>query len=130
MRIGKEEKFVIKKVLIFFVILAILDVVLFKQKWVTLVGLFSGTVFGILKLYFMGLTYSSLLLPNNNPSTVRKSILRYVISQMAIILMLLISAKLSFWFFIGVTAGVLTVPLVVFINSITEGLGITHNNFE
>ena len=36
---------------------------------------------------------------------------------------------IDFWFFIGFAVGVLTIPAVIFINSLTEGLGITSNGF-
>jgi len=127
---NKLELFIAKRVLIFFVILAILDMVFINQRFTAFAGLALGTILGLLRLAFMGATFSRLLLPMQNPISVRKSIARNITSQAVTAVILFASIKISIWFFIGTSIGIVLVPTVVFINSITEGLGITHNNFE
>lgn len=109
--------------------MSILVLIFVRHRWIALEGVVTGTAFGIAKLYFMGAVYGALLLSVGRRSTAGKSFLKYITGQLAVLLLLLISIRFGLFFFIGVTAGTLLVPLVVVVNSITEGLGITHNNF-
>jgi hypothetical protein len=130
----KLEKFIAKRSLIFFIILAILDIVLFKNRWYVLVGLVVGGVFSISKFGSYTLVFSRIIASESRNSQhnhpVRKSLIVFFINQLVLLPLLYFALKFNQWFFIGVVAGILLVPLVLFINSITETLKITHNNFE
>lgn len=60
----------------------------------------------------------------------RNSMFGFLANQVVILLLLFAAYFLNPWFFAGIVAGVLLVPFVIMINSITEALKITSNNFE
>lgn len=130
----KLEKFVAKRSLIFFIILAILDIVFISNKWYVLVGLILGGVFSNLKFSSYALVFSRILTPksgNSQPNNfVGSSLILFILNQLVLIPILFIALKLNESFFAGIVAGILLVPFVIFINCITEPLKITHNNFE
>ncbi|MCR4437114.1 MAG: hypothetical protein QHH06_07505 [Clostridiales bacterium] len=101
-----------------------------KNKWLVLGGLFCGTVFSLFRFSSMVAVYAKILSQEAKQAAVAKSVLNYVVSLVVVIALLVISMKISMSMFTGMTAGILLVPAVFFINAITEGFGITHNNFE
>jgi hypothetical protein len=130
----KLEKFVAKRSLIFFILLAILDIVFIHRRWFLLTGLLLGGILSNLKFSSYALVFSKMIAYNNGNSQHRygtgKSIIYFIMNQLLILPVLFLALKFNLWFFIGVVAGILLVPLVLFINCITEPLKITHNNFE
>lgn len=130
----KLEKFVAKRVLIYFMILAILDIVLMENKWYVLLGLFLGGMFSVLKFSSYSFVFSSMIASeikgSGKSSPVRKSFIIFFINQLVLLPILYLALKYNQWFFIGVVAGILLVPLVILINCVTEPLKLTHNNFE
>lgn len=127
---SKLEKFLVKRILIVFVILAMVDLVFLDHKWLILLGLILGGAFGILKFSSTSSVYARLFGIEEKRTIVRRSVLVYIINQLATIALLVVSATVNLYLFIGTIAGILLVPLVLFINALTEGFGITHNNFE
>lgn len=130
----KLERFIAKRSLIFFVILAILDIVLFKNRWYVLIGLLIGGIFSISKFSSYSLVFSRIIASesrnSHNSHAVRNSLIVFFINQIILLPLLFVAMKFNQWFFIGIVAGILLAPLVLFVNSITEPLKITHNNFE
>lgn len=131
---SKLERFVAKRVLIVFILMAILDIVLMNQKWHVLVGMLLGGIFSLFKFSSYAFVFSKVIASaaNNdrrNPA-VKRSMLIFIINQLVLLPILYVSYKFNEWFFMGIVAGILLVPLVLIINSITEPLKITHNNFE
>jgi hypothetical protein len=127
---GKLEKFLAKRALIFFIILAFMDIVFIGQRWIVLTGLFVGLVISVLKLDITGKIYSRVLGIEGKFISVSQSMLIYVLIQILVVILLAVAIKLSVWLFFGATTGVLLVPCVILVNSLTETLRITHNNFE
>jgi hypothetical protein len=130
----KLERFVAKRSLIFFIILAILDIVLMQNRWFVLVGLVLGGIFSVLKFSSYSYVFSRIVIiaSGNSPQnhSVRKSLIIFMINQLVLLPLLFIALKFNSWFSAGIVAGILFVPFALFINCITEPLGITHNNFE
>jgi hypothetical protein len=131
---SKLEKFLAKRVLIVFGILAIFSVAYISQRWFALIGLVIGTAFCTIKLGSYVWIFSKILIPKNEiervtPSIV-KSIAGFIANQLILIILLLVSLKINLWVFIGIVVGVLTLPFVILINCLSEVLKITHNNFE
>jgi len=131
---SKLEKFVAKRVLIFFVILAILDMVLIKEKWLVLSGLLIGGAFSVFRFGSYSMLFTNLLTPTSDGNTKKhaalKSTLIFILNQSILLLLLFLAMKISSWYFAGIVAGILLVPFVLLVNGITEALSITHNNFE
>jgi len=127
---NKLQKFIFRKVLILFFLLSILSLVFMQNKLIIVSGILLGTVFSLLRFSYMGNTFYSLLMLKNPSMNVNKSILRYIILQLFTIVFLVILAKYNILYLVSSVVGILSVSLVVVVNSVTEGLGITKNNFE
>ncbi len=125
----KLEKLIIKNLLAVLFSLSILDVIFIKHKWILLIGLVIGSLISILKFSILTNIISALLLPNINNVTL-KSILVFLFNQAIAVLILIIVLKTNIHLFWGVLAGILMVPLIIMLNSITEVLGITNNKFQ
>ena len=127
---SRLEKFIAKRVLIFFIVLAILVVVFFSHRFFILAGLTVGGVFSILRLNSLTAAFSRILLQNVDKGAVRIVVTRFVINSVIAIVLLAASLNFNQWFFGGVAAGIFLVPLVIIVNALTEASGITRNNFE
>lgn len=124
------EKFIAKRVLFLVGILSLADILMVDQRWLALAGLLAGAIFGILRFGSLADVIMQLLARSNAQAAAKKSVLNYVFSF--IVLIVLFSASLLYngWFAAGMITGDLLVPFVIMVNGLTEGLGITHNNFE
>jgi hypothetical protein len=131
---SKIELFIAKRALIFFIVLAISDIIFIAKRWLVLEGLALGGIFSILKFGSYVLVLTKTISPvsgiGQQKHGVRNSVLIFIVNQIILLPLLFISLKINQWFFAGIVAGILLVPLVLFINCITEPLKITHNNFE
>ncbi|HEX3028818.1 MAG TPA: hypothetical protein VHT34_05855 [Clostridia bacterium] len=131
---SKLEIFVTKRVLIFFIILSIFDIVLLDKRWLVLLGLFPGSLLCILRFSSNALLLKEILSSAADYGESRhagfKSVLFFIINQIILVFMLFVFYKISPWAFAGFTAGLVLVPFVLMLNGITEALRITHNNFE
>jgi hypothetical protein len=127
----KLEVFILKRMLITFFLLTVVDFLFVKNWALALIGLTTGGIFRILKFSSYVFVFGSAVSANGRSSqVVLKSILVFVISQLVVLPLMYAALKINIWLFIGVVTGILLVPFVLFINSITEVLKITHNNFE
>lgn len=128
---GKNiEIFITKRVIILLIILSIANIIFMNERWKVLAGLLIGTAFSVIKFYSNAYYLRSILTGVARFSAMRGIIIRYLISQISVVIVLTMTIVHDIWFFAGITAGLLSVPVVIFINSITEGLGFTHNNFK
>jgi hypothetical protein len=83
-----------------------------------------------LKLSSLIRACENVLIKTDKPNKSSGVIVKFLINQIVTVVLLAVSLSISLWFFTGITAGVLLVPAAIFINNITEILGITKNNFE
>ena len=131
---SKLEKFVAKRVLIFFIILSILNIVFNEERWYLLFGLMFGGIFSTFKFVAYAVVLKKALTIESENRQVRlgknSSLLTFIISQLILLPLLFLSLKFNQSFFTGIVIGILLVPFVIFINCITEILKLTHNNFE
>lgn len=123
------EKFIAKRVLILAIIVYMISFAFIPHKLAILAGLITGTFFGILRFSTMARTFSDIII-NSKTGAATISVIKYVINFILTIILICFSLIYSAWFFAGMITGILLVPFVIIINGITEGLGITHNNFE
>lgn len=128
MKMNDFEFFMLKKSLILFLFLTIIISVLSDSILPDVLSFLSGFIIGCIKLLIMGNIFSNLL----NATQKRKKLLPYVFGILIALtsMAILLSGLGGIRFFVFFTAGVLLVNFSVFINSITELLGITKNNFK
>jgi hypothetical protein len=83
---------------------------------------------GILALYRLNLQKRILahLMESNSG---KKAILFQILSLSFVLGLLIVTCLLDLRLFIGVTAGLLIIPLLICINAVTEWFGITHNQW-
>jgi thiamine transporter ThiT len=122
-------KFLIKRVIIFFVVLEIINLILLDQKWFVATGLICGTIFGILKFIYTS-KFISHLIGVEERFTSGRVFIKFVLSQMTTMVLIAIAIKFNMWFFAGTLTGILLIPAVIMVNSITEALQISHNRFQ
>lgn len=125
----KLAVFIITRVLIYFGILVLLDLIFLNQRWYVLAGLFLGTSFGIVKLNSTLSMLKTVLPRGESSQAVRGGLRNYILGSLSTLVILIASVITNLWFFAGTVTGLLLVTLVILINSITEALHVTHNNF-
>ena len=126
----KIELFVLKRVLIFLPVLTIVDIVFIEQKGAVFAGLAIGSACGLLRFFYMAATLRRILCGGDTGRAAAAALTKSAISLLGAMAVLAAAIVTDLWLFAGATAGILLVPFVLTINSLTEGLGITHNNFE
>lgn len=89
-------------------------------------GLLLGTFIALYKIRIFGIFLNGVW---SSGRAGAKSAVFQAFSQIAVFGLLLASVLLDVSFFAGVTAGLLTIPLVICINAFTEKIGITHNRW-
>ena len=130
---NKISIFFAKRVIVLFILLAIITLIFIQERWFALAGLSIGTFFGIVRF---DSNARSLLkpIPNISKRTIKKRIyiglLIMIIGRLLILPLLFITFKIDEILFFGTTIGLLLVNFTLVINSFTETLGITNNHFE
>jgi hypothetical protein len=128
--LGKLELFVFKRVLILLLILTIADMIFFRERMAIFAGLLIGAMFGAMRFHYMAEAFKKLLNAGNTSQTHFSTLLRFFVSLLGAVAILAASIVTDLWLFGGAVTGILLVPFVLTVNSLTEGFGITHNNFE
>lgn len=130
----KLANFIAKRVLICCILLSTIVLIWFEARWFTLSGLIFGSAYGVVKFGSFAWIFNRI--GSSEASAVHKSklakegMLGLLINQILIFPLLLAAYFLNHWFFTGFVAGILLVPFVLMLNSVTEALKITDNNFE
>lgn len=131
---SKLEQFLAKRVLICFVVLSIIDIIIVKNRWLVLAGFTAGTALSLLKFgsntLALGRIYSSNQETDPKKQGSISGVILLIVNQIMLLPMILMSYFLNRWVFWGLIAGILSVPFVIMLNSITEAIGITENHFE
>lgn len=125
-------------------LLTIIDIVFVKEKWLVLTGLYVGTILSMAKFGSYAWVFGKIIGVGTNASdeggsesrlperrqSPGSSIIVFTLNQLILLPLLFLAYYLSTRLFVGFVAGILTVPFVILVNSITEALGITKNHFE
>ena len=128
---SKLEKFIYKRVAIFFCLTSIVILIFSTQRWFIFFGFLVGTIYSLVKFSFTSAIYSRIVAEKqNNHYAAALSILGFFVSQLVTLAILAMSIIFNLYFFAGITVGILHVPFILFVNSLTEGFGLTHNKFE
>ncbi len=132
---SKLEQFMLKRAAYSLLLLLILDFAVLKDgRWPVLVGLLAGALLSAAR--FGGRVLVFCKLPGANPvhrahsRALAGSIALFSFNELILLPLLLLTYFLGHWIFAGFAAGILLVPAVVMINSVTEAFGITQNSFE
>jgi len=131
---SKLERFLAKKAVICLMLMSIIDIIAVKNRWLVLIGLVVGAILSVAKFGSYAWAFRRIIGIDQGDSSKRvgpgSSITVYVLNQLILLPLLFLIYLLNHWIFAGFVAGILIVPFVIMINSITEVLGITKNNFE
>lgn len=127
---SKLDKFIIKRAAVLAIILTAADIAfLGSNRWLILYGLLFGTAVGLARLlsneWILKVTFKA-----GKGKVLTGSIAAFTINQLALVPIILLAYFLSGWLLCGLITGLLIVPAIVMINSITEAFGITKNSFE
>jgi hypothetical protein len=130
---SRLERFIAKRVIIYILLLSIIDVIMLENKWFVLIGLIVGALLSVVKFSCNAWVLAGIL---GVDQAKRKklspgiSAVLFTFSQLILLPLLFLAYYINQWVFAGFVAGILLVPLVIMINSITEAFGITKNHFE
>ena len=100
-----------------------------SRRWPVLAGLLAGAPLSFGRLRCNGWILARMY-QLNGAKAAAGGTAAFMISQFILILALALACFISIWVLCGLIAGLLIIPTVVMINSVTEALGITKNNFE
>lgn len=127
---SKIEKFLIRRAAVLFILLAAADLAfLGSDRWPLLAGLAVGALFGACRLGCNHWIYTKVF-HTAGGKTLAGSIAAFTAAELFLLPVVAIIYFFSVFALYGFIAGVLTVPAVIMVNSITEAFGITKNNFE
>lgn len=122
--------FIKTRIIIVYIVSIIISLILFDNRWNIVIGLTCGSVFGILKYIVASRFISNILLQREENLSLARILVKFLSLQVVTVLLMAVSIRISLWSFLGVVAGILLIPLIILINSLTEALGISHNNFQ
>lgn len=122
--------FIKTRIIIVYIVLIMISLVLFDNRWNIVIGLTCGSVFGILKYIGASRFISNILLQREENVSLARIFVKFLSLQAVTVLLMTVSLSISLWSFLGVVAGILLIPLIILINSLTEALGLSHNNFQ
>ena len=127
---SKLEKFIVKRAAVFLIVLSAAALAFLGENgWLAFAGLFAGTLLSVVRLIGNELIFKAVFKLNGGKA-VAGSILVFTAIQLILLPVILLVYFLNVWILYGFVAGILAVPVIVMINSITEAFGITKNNFE
>ena len=131
---SKIEQFVAKKAVICLVLLSIIDMIVMDYRWLVLGGLVLGAILSVAKFGSYAWVFDRICSMDQSGFSKKQapgsSITVFMLNQLILLPLLFLAYFLNRWIFAGFVAGILIVPFVIMINSITEVLGITKNHFE
>lgn len=127
---SKLVRFMVKRAAVFFAILSVADLAfLGNNRWLVFAGLTVGTLLSVARLMGNEWLFRKILHLTGGKA-VAGSILVFTGLQLILLPVILIVYFISTWVLYGFVAGVMAVPAVVMVNSVTETFKITKNNFE
>ena len=100
-----------------------------SNRWFVLGGLLAGAFISIGRLSSNEWILKKTLKPSGGKS-VAGSIIAFTLSQLVMLPVVVLTYFIDVWALYGLVAGVLVVPFIIMMNSITEAFGITKNSFE
>ncbi|HEX2947515.1 MAG TPA: hypothetical protein VHT96_16380 [Clostridia bacterium] len=130
---SKLVRFILKRLLICFILLSIFDMVMIENRWSAFCGLAAGAIISAMKFCgsaaalagFFGIETRA----GRGRLGQRWAVVIFLLNQLILLPLLFLAYNISQWVFWGFVAGILTIPMLIMLNSITEAFGITRNHF-
>jgi len=122
--------FIGKRAIICYVLVSIIVITVIDKRWATFAGFTIGAILSMMQLSSNVSMFERVLSKETPKHAAKKSYLHFILALLSILAVLVAAITYDIWLFAGAVAGILVVPFVICINGLTEGLGITHNNFE
>jgi hypothetical protein len=124
------EKFVVKRITLFALIGSAVSLI-FPSRWMIILGLMAGAGMSIFRFGGYAWIYGRITTGKeyNAGSAAIKSVLIFLANQILLIVLLFGVYRIHHAMFVGLVIGVLFAALSLIINSITEALGLTKNQF-
>jgi hypothetical protein len=127
---SKLVRFMVKRAAVFLAVLSVADLAfLGNNRWLVLAGLTVGTLLSVARLMGNEWLFRKIFQLTGGKA-MAGSILVFTGLQLILLPVILLVYLVSVWALYGFVAGVLAVPAVVMINSVTETFKMTKNNFE
>lgn len=127
---SKLIRFMVKRAAVFLAAMSVADLAfLGNNRWLVLAGLAVGTLLSVARLMGNEWLFRKIIKLSGGKA-VAGSILVFTGLQLILLPVILLLYLISVWVLYGFVAGVMAVPVVVMINSVTETFGMTKNNFE
>lgn len=130
---SRIERFIYKRLLICFLLLSIIDMAFIEDRWLVLAGLTAGTVVGAVKFGGNARALAGifgLAVRESRGRTGRRcGTVIFLLNQIILLPFLFLAYYLGQGIFWGFFTGIMTIPLLIMLNSITEAIGITRNHF-
>jgi len=123
------EKFVIKTAILVLSLIIIIDIMFLSHKWLAIIGLLIGAVFGMLKF---GITAAliSKIISYSERQAVSRNIIMYLICLVLTAVIFFVSAHIHTYILIGMAEGVLLIPFTLFIICLGGGTGFIKKYFN
>ncbi|MDP4118423.1 MAG: hypothetical protein Q8873_04445 [Bacillota bacterium] len=129
---SRLEGFIAKRTVVYLAI-TVIAAMFFKDRWYIACGLSAGAFFSAAKFAGYAWGYRRLTEETSgnkvNFKAVVRNIIIFVVSQLITITLLFEFYFYNVWLFGGFVAGLMAAPAILVVNSVTEVLGITKNNF-
>lgn len=122
------KKFMAKRILFYIAVVFLLDLFFFKCKWTFLTGLFAGAGLAFVKFCISEAFFTAIF--GDEKNTFSFSIIKYILSNIIIIMVSIVSIMMDLELFAGMTAGILSVTVIIVVNAVTEATGLTNNDFS
>ena len=127
---SKLDKFIVKRAAALLILLTAAELLFLKSnRWFVLEGLLAGAFISIGRLSSNEWILKKTL-KSNGGQAVAGSIVAFILSYLVLISVITFIYFLNVWAFYGLITGILVVPIIIMMNSITEMFGITKNRFE
>lgn len=124
------QGFIKKRILIIYIALIIVSLIFFDARWIIVAGITLGLIFGLIKYIAVARFVAKILSHAKEHFKLIVVFMRFSRLQLVTMLLMAVLAKINLWLLAGFVAGILAVPIIIMINSITEALGISHNYFQ
>lgn len=127
---SKLDHFIVKRATVLLILLTAAELVFLKgNRWFILGGLLAGAFISIGRLCSNEWILKRIFKLSGGKAVVG-STFAFTLSQFVLLPVIVLTYFINVWALYGLIAGVLVVPIIIMMNSITEAFGITKNSFE
>ncbi len=122
-------KFFVKRVVVFYAIALIICMVVRGPKLVMVVALTAGVLLSLLRFSVLEAVFKHLLGVAGKKRAIINNLVIYLLYIVIIGITVVLAMQFGVHSLMAALAGILSVPIIVMINAITEAFGITKNHY-